>query len=290
MARGLAALPQEAHVRQTKVEEHGYIPPEDIEFDLEENGRQYPPSKVAEMAVLLLEHGQEQPIRLRTNPETGKKRLTFGFRRVLAGLEINKNKLTDKVFKLRYELVEESTEEARISNYIENIGREDLTLVDHILNLSWMQDVRGMKQVDIARSINRSRGWVSQVLNCSAKFTGRAMKAIADGRINVELAFELAHMSEEKRAAEIEAILTEPVVETDSSGGKKRKKKKVRGSSVLTGKAARQPFLVEVQGQQEEGGKLDSWGAVCNYMVKYMSGEVDFTTLKRNVVKRLAED
>jgi ParB family chromosome partitioning protein len=275
-------------VRKVEVIETGEIDPRELHIDWAKyNGRRYAPSKITEMAVSLLENGQQQPIQTVRDGVDGRMRVNLGHRRALAGCEINDRQLTDKVFTLRYELVEAENEDAFINNYIENVDREDLSAVDHAHNLDRLRKPveeggYGMSQKDIAARLNRSDAWVSRMLTL-VTLPKKISKAIADGKVTQEQGFDLASMEDaDSRNMEFDRIIGGGRTSSDTRQATKKKRGKSRGENkTLTGKQARSVFEEEA-GRVKEGEEPTKWQEFCEMVVKMWNGQLTSKTFIKN--------
>lgn len=112
------------------------------------------PADIQSLAADIDENGQLQAICVQPYAEGDfKYRVVFGNRRYMAMCELGKTLIRAII---REDLDEDG---ARVLNIIENFQREDLTLLQEAKSLQYFLD-RGWGEVDIAKKINASRGWV----------------------------------------------------------------------------------------------------------------------------------
>lgn len=147
------------------------VDPEKIIVKEELRGRHTPPTEQAiiEMAESLLEHGQEQPVRVR-KVENDKLQLISGFTRVAASRLIRSGftdtqgqEQHDPDFQIRVTIKNCNDEESFLHNVVENAHRNNTSDTDDAHNQERLRERYGKTDADIARLYRCAPGRVAQL-------------------------------------------------------------------------------------------------------------------------------
>lgn len=267
-------------LRKIEVISQGEIDPRELVIDEQSNGRRYP-AKVQEMVRSMLQDGQEQPITTRL--EGGQHHVVFGFRRARAGVQIVEQNL-QKGFKLRYQTVNMTPEEAWWHNVVENAAREDTSAIDNAHNY---QRLKGapylLTQREIALRLGVSDALISRTLSlltCTAK----VQRLIHAGKIPIEAGYELAGMPPEEQEARAQALASgEKITAAEIRQSNRKQDKEGRDKArSLTAKAIRMPFEAVVA-KWPADQEPTPYVAACELITRLCRGEVAAKTALRKL-------
>ena len=169
-----------------------------IELDPEQPRKEFDEQKIAALGLSIKEHGVLQPISVRSNPDKkGYFIINYGERRYRAAKSLGLK--TIKAF------LEETF--SRFSQAVENIVREDLTLIERVLFIK-EQIEAGKSQKEITRLLgHHDASWVSRhvtIIDAPALIT-TAMEA---GQIkSIEVAHTLTSRWQKGQEAEVKAFI-----------------------------------------------------------------------------------
>jgi ParB/RepB/Spo0J family partition protein len=167
------------------------------------------------LSVHTLSNGEKtllQPVTVeklaKKTPEGHTHRLRYGFRR-LAAMEYLLKTYPEKCFWADQIPVnvddavynEEGNSELNF-RLIENIQRADMTLLEEATSLQRLMDEGGFKQSDLAKSLGKSKGWISQRLSLLSM--GEAVQlGVQEGKLGQAHVRELARVKKKGDQAQI---------------------------------------------------------------------------------------
>lgn len=170
--------------------------------------------------------GQVQPVTLWRRPHDNKVEMVAGFRRLFAGLEIEKTK---PGFRLDAIVLTELTEKERyLVNLKENVGRKEINLIQRARSAQHLKKTFKYKVSAIATILNISEAQVRNLfslLNLPDKVQAR----VASGNLAISVAIKLVKVD----PADLDAALEEATDEDGNvDGGKAVKAARSRGVKV----------------------------------------------------------
>lgn len=182
------------------------ILPEHIICDPTDNSRKFAPKhSLDDLIASILEHGQLEPVTVRRN-RAGELRCVFGFRRVAAVLKINAEHLAPEPVLATYQVVAATDEQAFTRNLAENLERDDLSPIDKAHAIDKLQVVFGRTGEEIARTMHRSPGWVSQTRRL-LDLPQDIQRKIHAGEISASAAYEMLSMRPDQQRRTFNGII-----------------------------------------------------------------------------------
>ncbi len=153
-----------------------------------------------ELAASIVEHGVLEPVLVREHPSRkGRWLIVAGHRRHAAAAKAGSKTIPALVTVL-------DATEAAILQLVENLQREDLSPVDEANAFKRLLDL-GLKQVDIARRVSRTKSHVSKRLTL-LDLPKQALDLVAKGSLRLDDAYQLA------ATLKIEGVDREGLLET----------------------------------------------------------------------------
>ena len=189
----------EFSVEHTRTSEYLFYP-EDITIKPELNGRLFAPD-VSDLKASILEHGQLQPVAVRS--DGGKPVLIMGFSRWTAIAEINEERIKagESRMKLRCVYVRANERDSFIANWEENRRRNATTPLDDAHHFAQLEKW-GMSVKEIAERLKVSEAIVNARL-ALVSATPEVQHAVAEGRIKATAATKLAKLAESVQRAAV---------------------------------------------------------------------------------------
>jgi ParB/RepB/Spo0J family partition protein len=137
----------------------------------------------------LKKDGQEQPIALYVNSETGLYNVEFGFRRAMA---LKKMYETDKKVRILATLIDTPTDEKQRlrHNLIENFQRKGLSPIEEASAID-RAEAEGMSRKEISAIMNHPQSWLSQRTSLLKLIEG-LQAAVHIGEIGPDIGYELS--------------------------------------------------------------------------------------------------
>jgi ParB-like chromosome segregation protein Spo0J len=193
------------------------VHPYDLKLKEELRGRKIPPTEeqIKDMALSLLEYGQEQPIQGRRMTD-GTIFVNAGFTRTAAGRLIvdgftdnyGVEHPADPDFKIQVRLVNCNDKQAFFNNIVENAHRNETSPLDDAYNHERCRQQHGMSDAEITRMYRyRDPNKVGR-LKKLLLLKDEIQKLVHFGRMGVQAAIDLLDVDEQAQDAIVEAAKT----------------------------------------------------------------------------------
>jgi ParB/RepB/Spo0J family partition protein len=254
-----------------------WFDPEDISEG--DNPRRYPPEEIAELAKLILEHGQLKPIILRRNEQ--KQLVTVdGARRLAAIRYINDYKLSPERQKIRAEIRPDRGADSFDVSVVANDSDKPFSPIDWV-HIITRYEKQGKTRAEIAGILRKSEGWLSTTMSL-AQLPAKIQRKVHTGEIAASTAYEMVKMTDEEREQVLAAKSGK--LEREQVRQVKRKTSAAKGPKTRSLKEVRGAFIAWEGSPATVGEKTSTVsGALLQFFAGKISPEDLLGTIKQAV-------